>query len=168
MSRAHVPPQAAGNDSQVRRNYFISGEGGMTPGRSTEGGMWVYGLCGECNNRAGSLYDQAYADLATGTFELAPHRSIVGRIPLVEVRTPTDQFREEDAAQLQIMSHRELKIQRSDFRYEALPFDIDIPVATFLKDGPGYVRHVLTVFAQIHKGLESGATEFWRNQSIAF
>jgi hypothetical protein len=111
---------------------------------------------------------RGFAHPATGSFELAPHRSIAGRIPLVEVRTPTDQFREEDAAQLQIMSHRELKIQRSDFRYEALPFEIDIPVATFLKDGPGYVRHVLTVFAQIHKGLESGATEFWRNQSIAF
>lgn len=26
--------------------------------------MWVRGLCDECNNRAGSLYDLAYADFA--------------------------------------------------------------------------------------------------------
>jgi hypothetical protein len=66
MSRAHVPPQAAGNDSRVRRNYLISGVGGLTRGRATEGGMWVFGLCEACNNRAGFLYDLAYADFANG------------------------------------------------------------------------------------------------------
>jgi len=64
-TRSHVPPQAAGNTTKVRRAADILDEKRVRrPGRSREGGMWVRGLCEECNNRAGRKYDLPYADFA--------------------------------------------------------------------------------------------------------
>lgn len=65
MTRAHVPPQSAGNDSSVRRVRFVSGPGGATWGSPRDGGMWVRTQCLDCNQRAGSRYDAAYADFST-------------------------------------------------------------------------------------------------------
>lgn len=40
-------------------------EGGFRrPGRWTEGGLWIRGLCNKCNSRAGSHFDKPYADFA--------------------------------------------------------------------------------------------------------
>lgn len=62
LSRAHVPPQSAGNDHTVQRapDRLVDGERG--PGRWTNGGLWVRGLCPKCNSRCGGVYDKAYAD----------------------------------------------------------------------------------------------------------
>lgn len=64
LSKTHVPPQAAGNTKAVKRTNMMSTHGEIGPGRWQIGGMWVRGLCTECNNFAGSRYDQAYADFA--------------------------------------------------------------------------------------------------------
>ncbi|WP_189159775.1 hypothetical protein [Lentzea pudingi] len=64
-TKAHVPPQASGNTSAVKRAPDVIDQGGVRrQGRWSDGGMWVRGLCGDCNNLAGSLYDKAYADFA--------------------------------------------------------------------------------------------------------
>lgn len=64
LSRAHVPPQVAGNSTRVERAPDVIDAGTRRPGRWTEGGMWVRGLCERCNNLAGTVYDNAYADFA--------------------------------------------------------------------------------------------------------
>jgi hypothetical protein len=64
LSRAHVPPQSAGNTTKVLRAPDVIVDGVRRPGRWAEGGMWVRGLCENCNNRAGITYDVPYADLA--------------------------------------------------------------------------------------------------------
>lgn len=62
MTRAHVPPQCAGNDHLVGRSYMRTHHSKATRGRSTEGGLYVYGLCQPCNN-LGSRYESAYKEL---------------------------------------------------------------------------------------------------------
>lgn len=64
LSKAHVPPQSAGNNARVLRAPDVIVEGVRRPGRWSEGGMWVRGLCEDCNNHAGNLYDVPYADFA--------------------------------------------------------------------------------------------------------
>lgn len=64
LSRAHVPPQVAGNSTRVQRAADVIDAGTRRPGRWLEGGVWVRGLCEPCNNRAGRAYDQAYADFS--------------------------------------------------------------------------------------------------------
>ena len=64
LSKAHVPPQAAGNTNAVLRAADIIVDKVRQPGRWSEGGMWVRGLCEACNNRAGGAFDRAYADFA--------------------------------------------------------------------------------------------------------
>jgi len=65
LTRAHVPPQAAGNKTSVLRAAdVIDAHGIRRPGRWSEGGMWVRGLCYECSHRSGRSYDAAYADFA--------------------------------------------------------------------------------------------------------
>ncbi|MCJ1685350.1 hypothetical protein MT350_19510 [Rathayibacter sp. VKM Ac-2928] len=64
-TRAHVPPRAAGNGTNVKRLVFRTVDGRVLPaGRPLEGGMWVRGLCSRCNSDAGSRFDEAYADFA--------------------------------------------------------------------------------------------------------
>ena len=67
LSKAHVPPRCAGNNHLVtRRRLWIQGEGSpLQRTRRKDGGLWVYGLCADCNNLA-SKYDSAYAELARG------------------------------------------------------------------------------------------------------
>lgn len=64
LSRAHVPPQAAGNTTKVLRAPDVIVDRVRRPGRWSEGGMWVRGLCEDCNSQAGKSYDAAYADFA--------------------------------------------------------------------------------------------------------
>lgn len=88
LSRAHVPPQAAGNTTEVLRAADVILDGVRQPGRWQEGGMWIRGLCEDCNNQAGSHYDVAYADFASQvgrlSSPLARHLAVVpGEAPAV-------------------------------------------------------------------------------------
>jgi hypothetical protein len=60
-----MPPQVAGNTKAVRRAPDVIADGLRRPGKWMEGGMWVRGLCEECNHHAGNNYDNAYADFTT-------------------------------------------------------------------------------------------------------
>lgn len=65
MSRSHVPPQMAGNNTSVLRAAdVVSADRVRHPGRWSQGGLWVRGLCTDCNHMSGRLYDAAYADFA--------------------------------------------------------------------------------------------------------
>lgn len=64
LSKAHVPPQAAGNNTTVLRAADVIVNNVRQPGRWSQGGMWVRGLCADCNNEAGNAYDVPYADFA--------------------------------------------------------------------------------------------------------
>lgn len=82
LSKAHVPPQAAGNTTRVLRAPDVIVAGVRRPGRWMEGGMWVRGLCADCNNRAGNYYDGAYADFSEQVRRLAsPTASRLAVIP---------------------------------------------------------------------------------------
>src|SRR5689334_3450657 len=64
LTKTHVPPQSAGNSgAEVRRSHFVKTDDGSVTARESrplEGGMWVYGHCGDCNTIA-SKYDGDYA-----------------------------------------------------------------------------------------------------------
>lgn len=64
LTRAHVPPQCAGNTSSrvVRMRPFIR-DGVMQHETPLDGGLWLKTLCGPCNRIAGQ-YDDAYGDFA--------------------------------------------------------------------------------------------------------
>jgi hypothetical protein len=64
MSRAHVPPRAAGNGADVTSAIVLISNGVLRSGRHAAGGMWLKGLCAECNSLAGARYDDAYADFS--------------------------------------------------------------------------------------------------------
>lgn len=66
MTKAHVPPQAAGNTGQVTSASTRIVEGVLGPGRFSTGGLWLRGLCRDCNSVAGGEYDPAYADFSRG------------------------------------------------------------------------------------------------------
>jgi hypothetical protein len=71
-TRAHVPPRVAGNRHSVLRAPDVIDDGRTRrPGTWKEGGMWVRGLCDDCNNRAGRSCDQAYADFASQVARLS-------------------------------------------------------------------------------------------------
>ncbi len=66
MTRAHVPPQTAGNTGAVVRYRPTILDGTLGPnGRELTGGLWVRTLCSDCNNvRGGRRRDPAYGDFA--------------------------------------------------------------------------------------------------------
>lgn len=64
LTRAHMPPQCAGNGNQVERARDVARLGVRQPGRWDSGGVWVRGLCEGCNGLSSRKYDQAYADFA--------------------------------------------------------------------------------------------------------
>lgn len=66
MTRAHVPPQAAGNTGDVTSATVRVCNSERTTGRPKAGGMWLRGLCRDCNGLAGENYDAAYGDFAAG------------------------------------------------------------------------------------------------------
>lgn len=59
MTRAHVPPQCSGNTGAVSLQRLTINNEGARPGNGKTGGLYVYGLCGECNSLQG-LYDSSY------------------------------------------------------------------------------------------------------------
>jgi hypothetical protein len=73
LTRTHVPPQCAGNNAGVQRHYLLSHPSSTTSGVPTltlgkkrfHGGLYVYGLCTDCNNAA-SRWDGDYKHLAEG------------------------------------------------------------------------------------------------------
>ncbi|MER6405946.1 hypothetical protein ABT269_20910 [Streptomyces viridosporus] len=64
MTKAHVPPQAAGNRNRVTCATVRIHNRIRSNGRPVAGGMWLRGLCGDCNSLAGANYDTAYGDFA--------------------------------------------------------------------------------------------------------
>ncbi|MET8197971.1 hypothetical protein [Micromonospora taraxaci] len=64
MSKAHVPPRAAGNSAHVTSAIVRIYKGVLQPGRHSAGGLWLRGLCADCNSLAGARFDTAYADFA--------------------------------------------------------------------------------------------------------
>lgn len=64
MTKAHVPPQTAGNSEKVTSGIVRLSNGVRGPGRQASGGMWLRGLCEPCNNLAGRRYDLAYGEFA--------------------------------------------------------------------------------------------------------
>lgn len=85
MSKAHVPPQAAGNTERVTASIVRISDGVMQNGRSANGGMWVRGLCARCNSLAGARFDGAYADFAD---RLEIHARVIERIGLLRPWEP--------------------------------------------------------------------------------
>lgn len=84
-SRAHVPPQAAGNTTTVLRAADRIDAGQRGPGRWVAGGMQVRGLCVDCNNLAGRTCDLAYADFAR---QIRARRSSSLRVPMIQPTEP--------------------------------------------------------------------------------
>ncbi|MDX2854438.1 hypothetical protein PV342_39730 [Streptomyces sp. PA03-3a] len=64
MTKAHVPPQAAGNRGKVTSATVRIHDRTRRNGRPDAGGMWLRGLCRDCNGLAGENYDAAYGDFA--------------------------------------------------------------------------------------------------------
>lgn len=64
MTKAHVPPQVAGNRDKVRSATVRVHNNVRSAGRLAAGGMWMRGLCGDCNSLAGLNYDTAYGAFA--------------------------------------------------------------------------------------------------------
>lgn len=74
LTRAHVPPQSAGNDDAIRRTHLRMQDGRVFRSSPGEGGMWTRSLCGNCNSMAGGRYDAAYASF---------HSSVATRVRAV-------------------------------------------------------------------------------------
>lgn len=90
LSKAHVPPQAAGNTRKVLRAPDVIVDRVRRPGRWTEGGMWVRGLCEDCNNQAGNRYDAPYADFADQVARLST--PMARRLAVIPGEPPGAQF----------------------------------------------------------------------------
>jgi hypothetical protein len=90
LSKAHVPPQAAGNTTKVLRAADVIDGGIRRPGRWQEGGMWVRGLCDDCNTHAGTHYDVAYADFAEQVGVLSS--PLAQRLAVVPGEAPAARF----------------------------------------------------------------------------
>lgn len=69
MTRAHVPPQCAGNEGLVKRYRLMVGGNEVDRGRQSEGGIHLYGLCKQCNTAAGR-FDEAYGNFAEAARQL--------------------------------------------------------------------------------------------------
>lgn len=85
MSRAHVPPQVAGNSRDVTSSIVLIANGIRRNGRSTSGGVWVRGLCEKCNSLAGARYDSAYGDFVQ---RIRSYGRLSGRFHLPEPWSP--------------------------------------------------------------------------------
>jgi hypothetical protein len=85
MTKAHVPPQAAGNTAKVTSSIALVSDGVLRTGRQSAGGMWVRGLCEPCNGLAGQRYDTAYGEFAKS---LDRHTAIGRRLHLLRPWEP--------------------------------------------------------------------------------
>lgn len=82
LTRTHVPPRTAGNTSRVgRAPDLLTAEGVRRPGRWNGGGLWVRGLCEDCNQLAGRRYDEAYGDFSRALEAVARARNAGFQLP---------------------------------------------------------------------------------------
>lgn len=92
MTKAHVPPQCAGNTGLVTRASHMLDSGGMVSlGRREIGGIYYAGQCDTCNNIAGADFDPAYGKMAAALNPLWAKASAlmlppVLRLPHVPIR----------------------------------------------------------------------------------
>lgn len=84
MSKAHVPPRCAGNELMVKRYRFVVNGHEANAGRGDLGGIHLYGLCDDCNSRAGR-YDGAYGEFAA---RLRPHWVRSWKVEIPRVLSP--------------------------------------------------------------------------------
>ena len=63
LSKAHIPAQCAGNTMLVKRYRTLVNGDELDAGRGDIGGIYLYGLCKQCNSSAGT-YDVAYGQFA--------------------------------------------------------------------------------------------------------
>lgn len=87
MTRAHVPPQAAGNTGSVTSATVRVYSNQRTAGRPRTGGMWLRGLCRDCNSLAGENYDAAYGDFTARISAYFSARTRL-RLPAAESAPP--------------------------------------------------------------------------------
>jgi hypothetical protein len=85
MSKAHVPPQAAGNGHEVTSAIVLITNGVRKNGRQTAGGLWLRGLCERCNSLAGARYDDAYGDFVR---RIRTYTRVSRRFRLLEPSAP--------------------------------------------------------------------------------
>ncbi len=88
MSRAHVPPQCAGNQGPVTRASWMNTAGAVSLGRADEGGIFFRGQCRTCNSAAGEVFDPAYGELATALlpwWRASLDRNLTGPVPVPDV-----------------------------------------------------------------------------------
>lgn len=132
MTKAHVPPQAAGNRDRVVSANVRLADRVLGHGRVAKGGMWFYSLCGDCNSMAGAQYDAAYADFSNavlarmnlhqrlhlppvrlaparvarsiliGMFATSPHLRVVFRGLAEDLRSRRDRITMPDGASLRL------------------------------------------------------------------
>lgn len=82
LTRTHVPPRTAGNTSRVERAPdLLTAAGVRRPGRWNRGGLWVRGLCEDCNQLAGRRYDEAYGDFSRALEAVARARNAGSLLP---------------------------------------------------------------------------------------
>lgn len=90
-TRAHVPPQVAGNTfSVLRAPDVLDTRRSRRPGAWNEGGMWVRGLCYDCSHLSGRVYDGAYADFADQVGRLS--RPLASRLQVIPGEPPGVRF----------------------------------------------------------------------------
>jgi hypothetical protein len=65
LSKAHVPPQVAGNDKSVTRTHLRVKAGHIQRSSAGVGGMFTRALCARCNSVAGARYDNSYGQFHT-------------------------------------------------------------------------------------------------------
>jgi hypothetical protein len=65
--------QVAGNRTAVEHALGASARMAVRRPEVPTGGMWVRGLCTDCNNLAGVAYDRAYPDFANRLRRAVPH-----------------------------------------------------------------------------------------------
>ncbi len=93
MTRAHVPPQCAGNtDAVTRAKWMLNSEtSAITLGRYDRGGIHFPGQCDSCNKAAGRHFDPSYGALSDALRPL--WAASLGQPQQESVPMPSIQFR---------------------------------------------------------------------------
>lgn len=85
LTRAHVPPQCAGNKGTVVRMRPYAKHLAILHDSPKQGGLWLKTLCHQCNNIA-SKYDAAYKDLSNRLrIACRPSFALLGKSPVPPV-----------------------------------------------------------------------------------
>lgn len=93
LSKTHVPAKGAGNSGEARpavQHVDANGMSNLGLGRPTEGGMWGYWFCIECNGRTG-VWDEEYIRLHQHLVlhlhdgPEVPRQRLMGQLPQIDV-----------------------------------------------------------------------------------